>query len=219
MTQNFEAILSEANRIGSQVPVYAMLYKQPSVYQPPDFNSVLYFQYYPLLSHSKSFKVSSQPILGGSADLSQNTGGNSQEISFSAEFSSDLDIPGDDMRGIEAAQYSVDVVAARQTLEALTSMRYENGVAVPPAPLILYFPNLYLGRNEDQVRVEVKSLGFEYTAFFPSGRPRIMTASISMVESIQTDTGTGAEIRFPRASDYVKSKEYYFGPSGFIRVR
>lgn len=218
MTVNFDAIMQELDRQARVRPVYASIFPAPSPFYPPDLESVLFFQYFPVVSHSIDHKVQTTSIPLAPADLHQHIGTASQTISFVAEFSADVDLPGEEMLGVEAASYSVDVVAAVQKILSFSMGGYDADGFRAPDVLVLSVPNLRLGRDRDEVYIEVKSVAPEYGGKFLSGRPRTARVAVTCVETIQGTDSAEQSIRFPDRKDLTRAQAYRYGPTG-IRIQ
>jgi len=182
------------------------------------------FQYWPeSLSDEWGVEYSTKTIPGGSHPLYQYIGGGERTISFEAVFTSEVEDNGAAKNSnIPSSRYTVDIKAAIARLESFKLPSYpkngENGRVKPPPKLVLTFPGSNLGRYIDDVVVILKSVGWNYVSWFPSGIPRVVTASLSFSEIIQTGSkGGGSQIKFVGREIYEDSqilKKYNFNRAG-----
>lgn len=185
-------------------------------------------QYFPeSLTDSKAVDWQSKPIPGGSLPLYQWTGSGERTISFTAQFSSDLDLfnykgpVGDYLNRLQAAgqtKYNVDIRSAVAWLRSNMLPKYADtgGIAktTPPNKLMLYIPysgigvaggyTSYTGVSRDTVVCVQTSCEVTWEKFFPSGYPRMASVSLSFAQVPQYK----GIVNFPAATDDMV-KAYY----------
>lgn len=169
------------------------------------------FQYWPeSLSDSQPVNYAVKEIPGGSHPLYQYVGGGERTISFDAVFTSEVEDPAEARRAaIPSSRYSVDIRAAVARIESFKQPSYQlggnNGRVIPPSRLVLVMPGTNLGREEgvsDEILVVLKDVSWSYESWFPNGVPRVVTASMTFAESIQSLEGNGSRIRFRDRADF-----------------
>jgi len=184
--------------------------------------SRLPFQYWPeSITDSRAINYQQKEIPGGSLPLYQWINGGERLISFTAVFTTDVDLlsaeappklfgAGDSKsKLIERLESSgvrrrnVDIRSAIAWLRQYMYPTYgnERGGALTSAPnkLILILPNSGIGlagtnyRNPDSVIAVMTQCDVTYEQFFPNGLPRIASVSLAFAE-VPNHSGT---IHFP----------------------
>jgi len=155
-------------------------------------------QYWPEnLTDDKGSNWQSRDIPGAPLPLYQWISGSERGFNFTAVFSRDMDgIIGDE---IEPDKYNVDIDAGIAWLRAISMNDYENGFAVAPPVVWIWFEGTELGYNYNAESEGSKSFGgkgsgvhclitqvsAERTNWFQSGTTRFATVPISCVETMQ----------------------------------
>lgn len=177
----------------------------------PKFAATL--QYFPeTLTDSKSVNWQTKEIPGGSLPLYQWTSSGERSISFTAQFSADVDLlakqPGN-LSGVVGAgalltvneriknagqlRYNVDIRSAVAWLRSHLLPTYNSkGQAVAPSKLMLYIPYSGIGiaggsspvtvLNKDAIVCAMTQCEVSYEKFFPSGLPRIVSVSLGFAQ-------------------------------------
>jgi len=180
------------------------------------------FQYFPeTVSDSKAVNYQSKEIPGGSLPLHQWISGGERTLSFTAIFTTDVDLDsasspgglgtgnGSDIQArLKAAgveRRNIDIRAAVGLLRRfmypsyLGSVATEGQLTVAPPMLRLVLTNSGLGiagasaSAIDSVRCFMTQCDVNWEAWFPSGPPRIATVQLSFLETAQF----GGYIEFP----------------------
>lgn len=187
----------------------------------------LRFQYYPeTISDSKSVNYQQQVIPGGSLPLYQWTSSGERVVSFTAYFTSDVDLLAKGSEGAaglagrlkSAALQSrnVDIRSAIIWLRRLMLPRYGTvqvqgtGVPItyPPRKLLLIIPNSGIGMSggdtgsregvaAHSVWCVMTQCEVNYESMFPSGFPRIVTVHLAFAQIAQNGNG----VVFPAVTD------------------
>jgi len=178
----------------------------------------LRFQYYPAsISDTKAVNYSQKAVPGGSLPLYQWINGGERIISFTAMFSSDIDLSlasdaigagslVDEVKANGVEDRNVDIVAAVLWLRSMMMPVYTSHETVhtlPPPKLYLNLPNTGIwasgGVSEHHlasaqiVLCLMTQCDVEYKAFFPSGVPRLVSVQLSFAEIPQQ----GGKVSFP----------------------
>lgn len=185
----------------------------------------LAFQYWPAtVSDTKATNYQQREIPGGSLPLYQWISGGERLITFTAEFTTDVDLIGSQapaagnqltssdnqvvarLKAAGVDRRNADIRAAITWLRQYVYPSYPEGGAqgqqltVAPRKLRLVMPGSGIGlmgmdtTNPDSVTVVMTQCDANIEQFFPSGLPRIATVSLSFAEVPQLN-GT---IKFPR---------------------
>ena len=192
---------------------------------PPDDTlelPALRFQYFPeSINDSKQVNYANRQIPGGSLPLYHWISGGERIISFTAVFSTDVDLSlktvqdyASDIKNFGLEDRNVDVGAALLWLRSFLMPTYDknNGYRpLAPPKAILAVRNTGLGvlggadsrggRVFDSVRVIMTQCDIEHRAFFPSGNPRIASVSLSFAQIAQS---AGA-VEFPGYDEKVQT--------------
>lgn len=186
----------------------------------PDPEDVFVFQYWPSeLADSYSTGWVDKPIPGGAGGpIQQFVGGSPRTLSFTLVFTAEVLDPGLPGRGIPSSRYTVDLESARQRIRKYQHPTYRAGGAIGviehPPLLNLVFPGMYLGHSKEPVLVTLREASFNTLKWFPDGRPRIMTASLSFQESIQFLSDQGPAVRFVGSDAFIVADAYNFNDGG-----
>jgi len=168
-------------------------------------DDIFVFQYWPSqLTDNSDTNWAEKTIPGGSHPVVQFINGAGRTLSFDAIFTAEVDDPFSgtfsDATGattgaglgtalLPSARYTVDVDAAINNLQSYQSVDYDktSGRAIAPPRLNLVFPNSRLGRRKgsDSILVYLKSCQITYKSWFPSGRTRVATVSLTFMETVQ----------------------------------
>ena len=160
------------------------------------------FQYFPAtISDQKGINWQTKEIPGGSLPLYQWISSGARQISFTAVFTSDTDLLSQanlPSRIQQSGQNdrNVDIRAAAVWLRQfmLPSYGQQTQLGTPttfaPNKLVLYLQNSGIGiaggasafETNDSIPCVMTQCDFDYTAFFPSGLPRVMTAQLSFAQ-------------------------------------
>ena len=168
-----------------------------------EFGGKKILQYWPeSLSDSKGANWQSKDIPGAPLPIYQWVNGGERPLSFTATFSRDMD--GEIGVDVDEDKHNVDIDAAIAWLRMLSSNDYQKDgdmeAAVAPPTLWLSFMGMALGYNDSAsvpkistydsgVYVILNSVEVERTDWFPSGRPRFATVSLSFFETMQIGAG------------------------------
>lgn len=150
------------------------------------------------LSEGKAPNWQSKDVPGSPIPIYQWMSGGERQFSFTAMFSRDMD--GEIGSDFKEDKYNVDVDAAKAWLYLLSSSDYAQAgdmvAAVAPPILFLAFMGTKIGYNDaapavgsfdmsSGVHCIMTGLDIETKNWFPSGRPRLVSASLTFVEVIQ----------------------------------
>ena len=190
----------------------------------PRFAATL--QYFPeSLSDSKSVSWQSKEVPGGSLPIYQWTGSGERSLSFTAQFSTDIDLVGatrqinaavaaTDFSSLQAriknagqSRYNVDIRAAVAWLRSHMLPTYDSsGRSVAPPKVMVYIPRSGIGlvggsspvsrQNVDAVVCVMTSCEVTWEKYFPSGAPRIASVSLAFAQVPQYK----GQVMFPAAS-------------------
>lgn len=175
------------------------------------------------LAENKAPNWQNKEIPGSPIPLYQWMSGGERSLSFSAIFSRDMDGDIGTQGGPTEDKYNVDIDAAKAWLYLLSSSSYEKSqdmeVAVAPPILWLSFLGSKIGYNHAAPKLEnyeldsgiyciMTSLDFETRNWFPSGRPRLMSANLAFSETIQVGKGIypyGRDLLIKLAGKYTRT--------------
>lgn len=228
--------------VGDSAPAPAYLF--PAVFGPPGggevtrhymqaaglatSNEIFVFQYWPESvedTYTPNYGMK-QPV-GGTHPLYQWTGGNGRDITFTAQFTAEVQTERD--RGVSAynpssgflgeipsLRYTVDIIAALNRIRSYMLPSYENGPtnigrAIAPKRLYLVLEGAQLGGDRDEVLCFLRSAPITYEAFFPSGKPRIVQVALTLSEIVQHGEGEGdqSKIMFIDRSPFEEDSKHY----------
>ncbi len=182
----------------------------------------LRFQYWPeSIQDTKVVNWAPRDIPGGSLPLYQWINSGERIISFTAVFSCDMDlIQGEDklverLEAVGQAGRNVDIRGAAIWLREFMLPGVgelegsESPISLHPAKILLELPKMGIGVTGgmtkadaafDQMICIMTTCDLSYDAFFPSGLPRVMTASLSFAQIAQV----GNAVVFPGNQDMTK---------------
>lgn len=170
----------------------------------------LRFQYFPeSISDSRSINYSQKQVPGGSLPLYQWINGGERTISFTATFSTDVDISldsgyVDEIKSLGLEDRNVDIKAALIWLRSYMAPFYLKDRMLPPPKLLLWIPGSGIGlmggaiegqsgNQVDSVVCVMTQCDIEMKAFFPSGTPRFATVQLAFAQVPQV----GGIVTFP----------------------
>ena len=175
----------------------------------------LAFQYFPeTITDTKQTNYARLDIPGGSIPVYQWISGGERSLSFTAYFTTDVDLTLDDQYNLRiksagVADRNVDIRAAVAWLRQYKLPRYDlqssTGSPMTEAPkrllLILKRSRLGLaggvtGEHPDHVRCIMTQCDVSWQAWFPSGFPRTATVQLSFAQIGQA----GGTVVFPTAA-------------------
>lgn len=186
-------------------------------------SSAVAFQYFPeSLSDTKAVSWQAKEVPGGSLPLYQWTGSGERTISFTAQFSTDIDpfaskalsnktdaaIYADRMKQQGINKYNVDVRSAIAWVRSFMYPKYTSAGTIPPPKLTLFLPNSGIGMagGESQF-IDAHSMTCVMTQcevtwdkFFPSGNARLATASLGFAQIPQLAN----TVVFPQLSNGIR---------------
>lgn len=160
-------------------------------------------QYFPeAISDTKQVNYVQKAIPGGNLPLYQWINGGERTISFTAAFSSDVDLSLHDgrtyeaLKGQELLDRNVNVAAAILWLRSFMMPTYDEKTArpLPPPRASLSIPGSAIGYtggvnkwddSPHKIRCVMTQCDVEYKAFFPSGTPRLASVSLSFGQIAQ----------------------------------
>lgn len=167
------------------------------------------FQYWPeSIQISNGIEYAQKNVIGGSHPLYQFLCKAERVLSFSVDFSRDLQ--GDIAPGgtgfisftppgsVSRDKYNVDVAQALIWLESLCAVKYGTSDPAgfsPPPTLLVVMPNSRLGRAKgggtptDNFQSVMVTCNFAIDAWFPDGTPRHARADLAFAEVVQTSDG------------------------------
>ena len=157
------------------------------------------FQYFPeSISDSKNVDWQSKPVPGGSLPLYQWTGSGERTITFTAYFTSDIDLTETKATGarLEAtgqSKYNVDIRSAVAWLRRFMLPSYDQQARTQAPPkAILYLPRSGIGlaggvspssaQDLDSIVCVMTQCEVTYEKFFSSGLPRIASVSLGFAQ-------------------------------------
>ncbi len=189
------------------------------------------FQYWPeTVEDSYNPEYATKQIPGGSHPLYQWTGGSGRDITFTAQFTSEIDASrnvgspsGQDVRFAAlqpGLRYTVDVRAALNRIRSYMRGSYRNAtaggagggvnsLARPPKKLFLVLEGSGIGGTRDDILCILRSAPITHEAFFPNGRVRIAQVSMTFSEIVQIDEGDEAQIQFIGREVFEQDGAYY----------
>lgn len=166
---------------------------------------LLVFQYWPAsLQDDYQVEYAEHNIPGGTHPLYQWVGGRGRTLSFQAVFTSEINTThetlGDNTRSpahfTPSRQYTVDVAAAIQKIQAWMRPKYGSGgtkgETAPPKMLKLAFPNTKLAGGDtgsSVLNVILRNAPVTYEAWFPNGQPRYAVVDLTFSEIVQSGNG------------------------------
>lgn len=181
----------------------------------PTFAATL--QYFPeSLSDSKSVSWQAKEIPGGSLPMYQWTGSGERTISFTAQFSSDVDYLAarspdaldlrTRLRNAGQRNYNVDIRSAVVWLRSHMLPTYDkSGRSVAPPKILLYIPKSGIGlaggstpvtqQNVDAIVCVMTQCEVTWEKFFTSGAPRLAQVSLAFAQVPQYK----GQVQFPTA--------------------
>lgn len=194
----------------------------------PENTTGLRFQYFPAaISDSLSANYTTKQVPGGSHPLYQWVGGSERSLSFEVLFSTDVDptITAGALFGSSPNSKSelkkaghedrnVDVRAAVLWLRSFMLPHYEASKRVyPPPKAILYLANSGIGSAgglhtmgvPDAVPCVMADCSVEWTAFFPTGYPRLVKVSLKFNQICQQAGQVNFVGMGPRANSLIKT--------------
>jgi hypothetical protein len=169
------------------------------------------FQYFPeSLSDNKAVNWTSKEVPGASLPLYQWVNSGERQISFTAIFTSDIDLTNIDAISLKNAglqKRNVDVKSALLWLRSFMLPTYPQTTSAVGTPLtqaprkaVLSIENSGIGAmggdfsHPDEIVCIMNSCDITYDAFWPSGSPRIATVSLAFAQIAQV----GGNITFPQ---------------------
>jgi len=218
---------------GREAPQSVYLFEGPSATRNPAQQEGLYFQYWPsTLSDDYQVNYAEHQIPGGSHPLYQWVGGQGRTISFDAIFTAEINDNANDNPAtgfftqkaskianslVPSAVYTVDIAAALDRIRSWMMPNYGQGGALgatsPPPILNLVFPGTRLGGGgasaSDSIEVILRSAPITYESWYPTGRPRLATVSLTFSEVVQTTGGGEVKVIFKSRRDRDASASKY----------
>jgi hypothetical protein len=205
------------------------------------------FQYFPeTVQDSYSPNWQTREVPGATLPIYEWINGSAREISFTAFFTSDVDLLADYATGVGFSfgtvadrlkqqgvqDRNVDIRAAVLWLRRFLMATYQDQGAVgvplvnPPPRLLLCLPNSGIGLGagqtqfvgtNDQVLSIMTGCDVTYEAFFPTGLPRIASVALTFAQVAQLPSG---EVIFPAYEDRSVGAElngdYAQNPTGLL---
>ena len=194
----------------------------------PGDDEIFVFQYWPeSFEDNYNPAYSEKQVPGGSHPLLQWTGGSGRDITFTAQFTSEVD-PGITRgafgrpnpaitRLTPSDRYTVDVRAALNRIRSYMLPDYGGGagfninsLASPPKKLYLVLQGTRIGGQKDYILCVLRSAPITYEACFPNGTPRIAQVSMTFSEIVQgRSSGDTSAITFIGRSSFENDARYY----------
>jgi hypothetical protein len=199
----------------------------------PGDDEIFVFQYWPeTFEDNYNPEYAAKQIPGGSHPLLQWTGGSGRDITFTAQFSAEIDegisARGSDfLRGgrrnaavtrlLPSQRYTVDIRSALNRIRSYMLGDYGgsgagniNSLASPPKKLYLVLEGTRIGGQSDYILCVLRSAPITYEACFPSGVPRLAQVQMTFSEIVQgrASGGTSA-ITFIGRSSFESDARYY----------
>jgi hypothetical protein len=189
----------------------------------------LVFQYWPeTFEDTYNPEYSPKQVPGGSHPLLQWTGGSSRDITFTAQFTAEVDEPRslDTVTGARrnaaitsltpSDRYTVDVRGALNRIRSFMLPSYGgsgglniNSLTSPPKKLYLVLEGTRIGGDRDYILCVLRSAPITYEACFPSGVPRIAQVSLTFTEIVQHRASQGSSISFVGREPFENDGYYY----------
>lgn len=191
----------------------------------PTFAATL--QYFPeSLSDTKAVNWQTKEIPGASLPLYQWTGSGERTISFTAQFSTDIDYLApttktnailnnirERLRNAGQLNYNVDIRSAVVWLRSHMLPTYSSqGFAIPPPKLQLFIPRSGIGLaggaasltgsdGPDSIICVMTSCEVTWEKFFVSGAPRLASVNLSFAQVPQYK----GQVQFPTGGDAMRN--------------
>lgn len=202
-------VIVDQGLLSTSAPRSAFLFPEFATGIPgiPGDDEIFVFQYWPeSFEDNYNPEYSTKQIPGGSHPLLQWTGGSGRDITFTAQFTAEVD---DGLsrgaigrknaaitRLTPSSRYTVDIRGALNRLRSFMLPDYGGGagsfninsLASPPKKLYLVLQGTRIGGEKDYILCVLRSAPITYEACFPSGVPRIAQVSMTFSEIVQ---GTG----------------------------
>lgn len=188
---------------------------------------VFVFQFWPQqVTDTYTPNYAQKQIPGGSHPIYQWTSGSGRELSFTANFVTELSdenherdqpgstptaapssLPGYAPYILPSARYTVNVAAAIAALQRYLYPSYNGGIGSVRAPnkLILVLPGVRLGRDDgDGILCILRSANVTMESFFPHGELRAASVALRFSEIVQHtgDSGDVSQIRYIGSASY-----------------
>lgn len=182
-----------------------------------DSSTTRAFQYFPeTLQDSKSSNWSQKEIPGASLPLYQWISSGERSLSFTAMFTNDVDprlVTDEQLQQAGLLRRNVDIISAMAWLRAMILPRYGTGpqerseagtpLVFAPRKLLLAIPFSGLGviggdttNGDDAVLVICTQCDYSIEAWWPSGSPRVVSASLNFSQIAQRE----GRVTFPSNS-------------------
>lgn len=211
--------------ISTSAPASAILWPEVDPGTPliPGDSELFVFQYWPeTVTDTEAPDYSEKKIPGGSHPLLQWTGGTGREITFTANFTAELDISTSSDTSLAQVQllpsgrYTVDVRAAIARLKSYLRGDYPDGslnqAVAPPKRAFLCLENMRLGGDRDEILVVLRQAPVVYEASFANGAPRVVQIACTFSECVQrksADNDNSSQIQFLGRSPFEQSAKTY----------
>jgi len=198
-----------------------------------DSDELFVFQYWPAtVEDSYTPEYATKTIPGGSHPLYQWTGGSARDITFTANFTAEIDNganrggeQGANSRGgvgsdatlglVPGSRYTVDIRAGLNRIRSYMLGSYGgaggglNSTASPPKKLYLVLEGARLGGDRDEILCLLRSAPITYEAFFPNGLPRIVQVSMTFSQVVQHSEGEDSRIQFIGRETFEQDARFY----------
>jgi hypothetical protein len=236
MAGGVDALLRSSNIVvqgllSTSSPRSAFLFPESSIAGTgaPGDDAPFVFQYWPeTIEDNYNPEYATRSIPGGSHPLFQWTGGSGRDITFTAQFTAEVDQGFSARGGLEgrpnaaptaltpSARYTVDVRAALNRLRSFMLPDYDgtgfniNTLASPPKKFFLVLQGTRIGGNKDYILCILRSAPITYQACFPNGTPRLAEVSLTFSEIVQTTSVTGSSsIQFIGRQSFERDGQFY----------
>lgn len=186
-------------------------------------DEIFVFQYWPeTIDDSYTPEYATKQIPGGSHPILQWTGGSARDITFTAQFTAEVDNgfernvqtafgSGNNAARLDllpSSRYTVDIRAALNRIRSYMLPSYGagnvaggnggglNSLASPPKKLYLVLEGARMGGDRDEILCVLRSAPITYEASFPNGVPRIVQVAMTFTQVVQLSEGEDSRIQF-----------------------
>lgn len=200
------------------------------------------FQYFPeTFSDTKAVSWQAKEVPGASLPLYQWTGSGERTVSFTAQFSTDVDPLANNQAGVTTAatittfkerlkyngveRRNVDVRSAVMWLRQYMLPRYTESQTLPPRKLILYLPFSGIGLaggqvsnigSDDKMLCVMTQCEVTWEKFFKTGNAKLASVSLAFAQVPQDGSSVSLPQAGPKMLSAVNGDASYLGYSSIL---